>query len=186
MRQRWRRAARPIDRDRFVFVDESGANTSMTRTRARAVRGRRAVGAVPNGHWKTLTLLGAVRRKGMLAAATIAAPTDAEVFRTFVRDALVPALRPRDVVVWDNLSAHQASGVIEMIQSAGASVLPLPPYSPDFSPIEPCWSKIKQHLRTAQARTPEALGAAATHAFSTVTPQDARGWFENCGLLTVA
>jgi DDE superfamily endonuclease len=186
LRAAWQRQLRQVDHQRLVFVDESGANTSMTRTRARALRGERALGAVPNGHWKTLTLLGALRPQGIAAAATIPAPTDADVFRAFVRNALVPALRPGDLVAWDNLSPHRAAGVTAMIEEAGARVLPLPPYSPDLSPIEPCWSKVKQHLRTLEARTEGSLADAAAEAFAHITAQDARGWFEKCGLCTVA
>ena len=166
---------------KFVFVDESGANTSMTRTRGRAPRGERAEGSVPNGHWSTVTMIGALRLEGLAAAATVDAATDGPVFRSFVTDALVPALRRGDVVVWDNLSPHKAAGVAEAVESAGASLMPLPPYSPDFSPIEPMWSKVKQALRTAEARTPQALGEAAASAFASVTASDARGWFAQCG-----
>jgi hypothetical protein len=181
LRAAWWRQVRQVDVNDLVFVDESGANTAMTRTRARASPGQRAGGSVPQGHWKTLTLLGALRLRGIAAAATIAASTDADVFGVFVREALVPALCPRDVVVWDNLAPHRAAGVAEAVETAGARLLPLPPYSSDCSPIEPCWSKVKQHLRDAEARTEEALGAAALQALASVTAADARGWFEKCG-----
>ena len=176
----WRKV-RKIDVEHLVCVDESGANTAMSRTHARALKGPRAVGKVPHGHWKTLTILGALRWEGVAAAATIAAPTDAEVFRVLVRAALVPALRPDDVVVWDPLSSHQAAGVAEAVEAVGARRLPLPPYSFDLSPIEPCWSKVKQRLGTLAARTEETLGEAASAALSSVTAADAQGWFENCG-----
>ena len=153
----------------------------MTRTRGRAPRGTRVEGSVPNGHWSTLTMIGALRLEGVAAAATVDAATDGPIFRSFVTDALVPALRRGDVVVWDNLSPHKAAGVAEAVASAGASLMPLPPYSPDFSPIEPMWSKVKQGLRSAEARTPQALGAAAAGAFASVTAADARGWFGDCG-----
>ena len=130
----------------------------MTRARGRAPRGERVEGAVPNGHWSTLTMIGALRLDGLAAAATVDAATDGPIFRSFVTDALVPALRHGDVVVWDGLTPHKAAGVAEAVESAGARLLPLPPYSPDFSPIEPMWSKVKQDLRSAEARTPEALG----------------------------
>jgi transposase len=181
LRRAWWRKVRKIEVKHLVFVDETGVNTAMTRTRARAAKGKRAVGKVPQGHWKTLTVLGALRLEGVAAAATIAAPTDAEVFRVFVRQALVPALRPDDVVVWDHLSSHQAAGVAEAIQEVGARLLPLPPYSSDYSPIEPCWSKVKQRRRAVEARAEEPLGQAAAKALASVSAADAQGWFENCG-----
>jgi transposase len=175
-----RRVAR-INPKHLIFVDESGANTAMSRTRARAPRGHRAVGTLPHGHWKTMTLLGALGLKGPVAGVTVDGPTDTEVFRAFVTNALAPALHRGDVVVWDNLSAHKAAGVTRTLTNCGARLLPLPPYSPDLSPIEPEWSKVKQALRSAQARTPEALGQAVAHAFGTITAKDARGWFRKCG-----
>lgn len=181
LRRAWRREVADVDARRLVFVDESGANTAMTRTRGRAARGERVAGAVPHGHWQTLTMLGALRLEGLAAAATVPSPTDSDVFRAFVAASLVPALRGGDVVVWDNLTPHRAAGVADAVRAAGAELMPLPPYSPDFSPIEPCWSKVKEWLRAAGARTPEALGEAAGSAFAAVTADDARGWFESCG-----
>jgi transposase len=181
LRQAFRRRVARIDPKRLVFVDESGANTAMTRSRARAPRGERAVGALPHGHWKTMTLIGALRLKGPVTGVTVNGPTDTEVFRVFVTDALAPALHRGDVVVWDNLSAHKAAGVTRTLAARGARLLPLPPYSPDLSPIEPEWSKVKQVLRSAEARTPQALGEATARAFAAITAKDARGWFANCG-----
>jgi transposase len=180
-RRRWAAEAKQVPAKKLVFVDESGANTAMTRSRGRAPRGERVAGAVPNGHWSTLTMIGALRLEGLAAAATVDAATDGPIFRSFVTEALVPALRRGDVVVWDNLSPHKAAGVAEAVEAAGATLMPLPPYSPDFSPIEPMWSKVKQDLRSAEARTPEALGDAAARAFASVTAADARGWFGECG-----
>jgi len=153
----------------------------MTRARGRAPRGERVAGAVPNSHWSTVTMIGALRLEGVAAAATVDAATDAPIFRSFVTDALVPALRRGDVVAWDGLAPHKAAGVEEAVRAAGATLLPLPPYSPDLSPIEPMWSKVKQALRGAEARTPDALGEAAADAFASVTADDARGWFGQCG-----
>jgi transposase len=181
LRREWAEGAKDVPAKKLVFVDESGANTSMTRARGRAPRGERVPGAVPNGHWSTLTMIGALRLEGLAAAATVDAATDGPIFRSFVTNALVPALRRGDVVVWDNLSPHKAAGVAEAVEAAGASLMPLPPYSPDFSPIEPMWSKVKQDLRGAEARTPTALGEAAADAFASVTAADARGWFGDCG-----
>ncbi|HEX2971857.1 MAG TPA: transposase, partial [Tepidisphaeraceae bacterium] len=102
-------------------------------------------------------------------------------FGAFVMHALVPALRKKDVVVWDNLQPHRAAGLQQALASAHASLLPLPPYSPDFSPMEPCWSKVKQHLRAVEPRSPETLGTAVADAFASVTPVNIRGWFRHCG-----
>jgi transposase len=153
----------------------------MTRARGRAPPGERVAGAVPNGHWSTLTMIGALRLEGLAAAATVDAATDGPIFLSFVTGGLVPALRHGDVVVWDGLSPHRAAGVAEAVEAAGARLMPLPPYSPDFAPIEPMWSKVKQKLRDTEARTPDALGAAAADAFASVTAADARGWFGQCG-----
>ena len=181
LREAFRRRVQKINPRKLVFVDESGANTALTPSRGRAASGQRVVGAVPHGHWKVLTMLGALRLDGPVAEATVEAPTDAEVFRVFVKESLAPALHPGDLVVWDNLSPHRASGVLDAIQARQATVLPLPPYSPDFSPIEPGWSKVKQAMRRAEARTPERLGEAAGAAFASITPADTRGWFRKCG-----
>ena len=176
----WWRRARDTDPARFVFVDESGANTAMARLYGRAPPGERVPGAVPH-RWQTLTMLGALRLEGVAAALTVDAATDADVFRAFVDSALVPSLRCGDVVAWDRLSAHGAADAGPAIEAAGAELRPLPPYSPDLSPIEPMWSKVKQALRDVAARTTRALGDAAADAFASVTADDARGWFEKCG-----
>ena len=164
-----------------VVVDESYATTQMTRLRGRAARGVRVVGRVPQGHWKLLTILAAVTAHGVLAAATVDAATDADVFMTFVRCALVPALRPGQVVVMDNLAAHKVAGVRRLIEAAGCRLVFLPPYSPDFSPIEQMWSKLKQALRTTGARAVAALGEAIDAALATITAADCQGYFRHCG-----
>ena len=170
-----------MDPEKLVFADESGANTAMTRSRGRAPVGERAEGVVPQGHWKLLTMLGALRLEGPVAEATIESATDAEVFRLFVTASLAPALRRGDVVVWDNLPAHVAAKVGDVLEARGVSLLPLPPYSPDLSPIEPAWSKVKQALRAAEARDPATLAQAAGIAFASITPSDTHGWFGKCG-----
>ena len=153
----------------------------MTRRYGRAPKGERVPGAVPLGHWEVTTLIGALARDGVRAQFTVNAATDTEIFETFVAQLLVPGLRPGDVVIWDHLPAHGSADVSAGLEAAQARLLPLPPYSPDFNPIEQCWSKMKEHLRAAQARTGEALQAAITAAFAAVTPQDAVGWFGHCG-----
>lgn len=181
LRGHFKKRVGKIEPEKLVFVDESGINTSMTRTRARAEGGKRAQGSAPAGHWTNLTMLGAIRLEGMTAAATIDASTDTDVFGVFVRESLAPALHPGDVVVWDNLAPHKADECRAVIERSKAELLSLPPYSPDLSPIEPCWSKIKQHVRSIGPRSVQALGQAASDAFASVTAEDARGWFRKCG-----
>lgn len=164
-----------------VVIDESYATTQFTRLRGRGPRGQRVIERVPHGHWKTLTMLGAITVEGVLAAATIDQATNAEVFATFVRDALVPALRPGMVVVMDNLAAHKVAGIAELIEGAGCRVEYLPPYSPDLSPIEPVWSKVKQLLRTEEAREVPRLREVIGEAFGRVTPADCYNCFADCG-----
>jgi transposase len=165
----------------WVFLDEFGAATNMCRTHARAPRGERAVAKVPRGHWRVLATVAAMTVGGMLAAATVDAAVDGDVFRAFVRDGLVPALRPGQVVVMDNLSSHVVAGVRAMIEAAGCRVLYLPPYSPDLNPIENAISKMKARLRKAAARTVAALGHAVRAAAGSVTASDAAGFFRHCG-----
>ena len=164
-----------------MFLDESGAQTSMTRPRGRAPKGQRVVAKVPGGHWKVVTVIGAVRTSGPFAAATLVGATDSDVFRTYVREVLAPQLRGGDVVVMDNLSPHKAPGVREAIEAAGATLRYLPPYSPDFNPIEPMWSKVKGVLRSLAARSVETLHEAVGTALATVTPADCVGFFRHCG-----
>jgi transposase len=170
-----------VDPARLVFLDESGAQTSMTRTRGRAPRGQRVVAKVPGGHWKVVTMISAVRTSGPFAAASIVGATDSDVFRTYVREILTPQLRPGDVVVMDNLTPHKASGVREAIEAAGAALRYLPPYSPDFNPIENLWSKVRGKLRSLAARGIDTLHDAIADALTTVTPADCVGFFRHCG-----
>jgi transposase len=167
-----------------VFLDESGAQTNMARLRGRCDKGARLVARQPHGHWKTTTMISAIRVDGPCAPFVVEGAVDAEVFRTYVARVLVPALREGDVVVMDNLQPHKASGVREMIEAAGARVLYLPPYSPDFNPIEAMWSKVKQRLRSIAARTVDALFDAVGVAIDTVTAADCLGFFRGCGYAT--
>jgi transposase len=189
-RAAWRAevAAGRLDPTRLIFVDESGIDTRMTRHFARAKRGERASGAVPFGRWRRLTLvgalgLGALGLGGLIAAMSVAAPTDTAVFRAFVEQVLAPALRDRPgaLVVMDNLAPHKATIVHEAIRAAGLEPRLLPRYSPDLNPIEPCWSKIKTLLRARQARSLDDLDRELPAVLATVTPGDARGWFRLCG-----
>lgn len=166
---------------RFKFVDESGVNIAMTRLFGRAERGQRVSDAVPKNHGSNVTLLGSLSCQGLDAVMTIDGPTDTAVFRAYVTEVLVPTLVPGDVVVMDNLGAHKVKGIRDAIEAAGATLLYLPPYSPDWSPIEPCWSKLKTFLRAAKARTRDALDAALKQAIEMITAADARNWFAHCG-----
>jgi transposase len=142
---------------RLVFIDETVSHVAMTRTHARAPRGRRAVGRVPRNRGTVTTVIGAIAARGVTALMTVEGGTSGAVFLRFVRDHLCPTLRRGDVVVMDNLGAHHATGVREAIEAVGASVVYMPPYSPDLNPIELCWSKLKSVLRTLGARTRKTL-----------------------------
>jgi transposase len=161
----------------LIFLDETGVTTSMTRLYARCRGGRRIAEANPGGHWKTVTLLGAMRLGGMFAPMTVEAATDAEIFLAYVDRVLAPELKPGDLVVMDNLSSHKVHGIRQRIEEAGADLLYLPPYSPDLNPIEKAWSKLKQSLRAAKARTPDQLQKAVAYALKSITPNDAAAWF---------
>ncbi len=171
--------------DKLVFVDESGARTNMTRLYGWGPVGERVVDPVPHGHWKTCTMLAAVRLSGPLAAVTVDAAVNADAFLVWTRDVLVPCLRAGDVVVMDNLPAHKVPGVAEAVEQAGATLRYLPPYSPDYNPIENMWSKVKSHLRAVAARTFDALGHAIDSALAAVTPEDCRGFFANSGYIAL-
>ena len=164
-----------------MFVDESGVSTAMARRYARAPAGARAVGVVPAGHWRQLTILGGLSLEGLVACMSIEAATDRDVFHAFVAHVLVPALKPGQVVVLDNLSSHKPPAVRALIEGAGCTLLYLPPYSPDFNPIEQTFSKDKGLLRTAEASTRGALVGAMGAALSAVSAQDAAGFFGHCG-----
>lgn len=153
----------------------------MTRLRGRALRGQRVRAKAPAGHWRSTTMLAALRLDGSTAAMAIEAATDTEVFRAYVAQVLCPSLRPGDIVIMDNLSPHKSEPTLALIEAVGASVLFLPAYSPDFNPIEKMWSKVKESLRSAEARTHEALVAAIAAALDCVTAQDALHWFASCG-----
>lgn len=163
-----------------MFLDESGATTQMTRNYGRAPRGERVVEGTPNSHWHTLTMLAALTREGLQAPMTIESPTDGDVFLAYLEQVLCPRLRSGQVVIMDNLAAHKVAGVRQLVETTGARLLYLPPYSPDFNPIEQAWSKIKQFLRSAKARTVEALEQAIAEALAAITPENASAWFSHC------
>ena len=170
----------------MIFLDESGVTTQMTRGYARASGGRRVHEATPGGHWKILTILSALSLGGLLATMTIEQATHGDIFLAYIEQVLGPKLRPGDVVVMDNLSAHKVAGVEELIQAAGAELLYLPPYSPDLNPIEKAWAKLKQLLRTAKARTAEALDQAIAELLPQITPENAQAWFRHSGITYIS
>jgi transposase len=180
-RAAWRTAIAERDPGTLVFVDETGTNLAMTRRYGRAKRGARVVGQVPRNPGPNVTLLAAMDREGLLGELTLTGATDGDAFEAYVTRVLVPHLWPGDLVIWDNLSAHKRARARIWVESAGAQVLFLPPYSPDFNPIELAFSKLKAALRRAGARTRAELDQAITAALGTITSQDAQAWFAHCG-----
>jgi transposase len=172
-RQAYQQKVSTIEDWQWVFVDETWFNTVMSRYWGWAEKGARVPEAIPAGHWRSFTLLGAITPAGLLATMTIEAATDSDIFQAFVDQVLCPRLRPGQIVVMDNLAAHKAAAVRQSIEAAGASLLYLPPYSPDLNPIEKCWSKVKQILRSLKARTVEALEAAMTLALASISEKNA-------------
>lgn len=167
-----------------MFIDESGAKSNLVRLRWRSPVGQRLVAKVPGGHWKTRTLISAIGLRGVFAPAVFDNSTDRDVFLAYIQQVLSPQLRCGDIVIMDNLSPHKMPGVKEIIEAVGATTLYLPPYSPDFNPIENMWSKLKTHLRSAAARTFDALCDAVAEGLGTITTADCRGYFQNCGYAT--
>jgi transposase len=167
-----------LDPRRLVFVDECGANTAMTRTYGRAPVGQRVYATVP-GRWESITLTCGLRLSGVTAALAFPGATNTDVFETYVEEVLVPELKPGDVVIWDNLKPHESEQAIEAVEAAGARVVPLPPWSPDLTPIEEMVSKVKGSLRSAAARTKEAVYAAFGSALHDVTADNIAGWFQH-------
>ena len=153
----------------------------MARLRGRAARGARCRAGVPHGHWKTTTFTAGLRLDGLSAPMLLDGPMDGDAFRAYVTHVLVPELTPGDIVVMDNLPAHKVSGVRDAIEAAGASLLYLPPYSPDFNPIEMLFSKLKAILRKAAARTIDNLWQVIAEAIDDFTPTECRNYFAASG-----
>ena len=170
-----------MDLEKLVFIDESGAKTNMTRLYGRAKEGQRAVDDTPSGHWCTTTMISSVRLNGSTACMVVDGATTQDIFKAYVEKILLPTLQPGDIVVLDNLSSHKNQEIRDLIESVGAELWFLPPYSPDLNPIEKMWSKVKAILRTLKARTEQALIAAIAKALEQVTASDAKGWFKSCG-----
>jgi len=182
-RAAFRATVAPLDQSRFIFVDETSTSLAMTRAYARAPRGQRAVGAVPRNHGQKVSVSGALGWRGMVAALRVEGAVDTAVFEVFVRQVLLPALRPGDTVLLDNLHVPHASCIEQAVRAAHGQVIFLPSYSPDFSPIEPCGSKVKTFLRGVAARTRRRFEAALRTALPSLRPEDIRGWFTHCGYL---
>jgi transposase len=170
-----------IDPRKLIFIDETWAKTNMTRLRGRAPRGERLVAKVPHGHWSTTTLIGALGIDGVRCSTLVDGPINADIFQAFVEQVLCPCLKPGDIVVMDNLSSHTGMNIRVAIEKVGASLVYLPPYSPDYSPIEPAFSKIKQLLRGLAARTKDSLWKSMQAILDAVTPADALAFFAHCG-----
>jgi len=176
-RARWHEELAAEPTAHLVFVDESGANTKLTRLRGRAPGGQRLRARIPHGHYQTSTLISGIRLEGPCAPWLFEGPMNGEMFLAWVRQGLAPALRAGEVVILDNLATHKIRGVREALEAAGARLRYLPPYSPDFNPIEPMWSKIKQILRGHAPRTDEQLLRAAKEAFQSISAADCEGFF---------
>ena len=180
-REAWFDLQPELDPEKLVFLDETGATTKMARLRGRSPRGERCRAAVPHGHWKTTTLVAALRLDGLAAPMVIDGAMNGEAFTAYAETLLAPTLRPGDIVIMDNLPAHKVSGARAAIERTGARLLFLPPYSPDFDPIEQAIVKIKALLRKAAARTVEALDAAIAAALDAFTPDECANYFTNSG-----
>lgn len=165
----------------LVFVDESGANRALCPRYGWAPRGERACGQAPRNRGPNTSLLAAMDARGLLASMTVEGSTNKEVFLTYLENVLCPRLRAGQVVIMDNLSVHKNEAVRQKIEACGCRLVFLPAYSPDFSPIENAFSKLKGFLRKAKARTQEALEATIAAGLATITSSDARGWFNHCG-----
>jgi transposase len=182
-RASWREQIKELDAKRLVVLDECGSNIALTPRYARAHKGHRARGSVPRNRGKNTTLLASLSLEGIGASMIIEGAANATAFEAYLHHLLVPSLRPGQIVVMDNLSVHKGARVRQLIEDKGCQLLFLPAYSPDLSPIEETFSKIKAYLRRAGARTHEALEEAICQALQTVTSQDAHGRFRHCGYL---
>ena len=180
-REAWFESQPELDPARLVFIDETWTATNMARSRGRCARGARLRSGVPHGHWKTTTLVAGLRLSGIAAPFVIEGPINREAFQAYVDRVLVPDLAPGDIVVLDNLSSHKGPDVRAAIEAAGARLLYLPPYSPDFNPIEMAFSKLKALLRKASERTVAGLWAAIGTLVDAVRPDECANYFAAAG-----
>lgn len=180
-RRAWFKGQPDLDPERLVFIDETGASTKMARLRGRSKRGTRCRSPIPHGHWKTTTFTGALRMTGLTAPMVLDGPMTGEWFAAYAQQVLAPTLRPGDIVILDNLPAHKVAAASEAIEAVGARMLFLPPYSPDFNPIENAFSKLKSILRKAAARTVPELWDAIRDALPSFTPNECTNYFIAAG-----
>jgi transposase len=170
-----------LDPERLVFIDETGASTKMARLYGRSPRGQRCRAPVPHGHWETTTFTGALRLQGLVAPMLLDGPMNAAAFLAYVEQVLVPTLSAGDIVVMDNLPAHKPAGVRRAIEATGALLLYLPPYSPDFNPIEMAFAKLKAMLKKIAARTVPELWQAIAESLGSFAPAECRNYFTAAG-----
>ncbi len=180
-RTAWRDDAAGLDPADLIFIDETSTHTALTRRRARAPRGERAVGRIPRNHGPNVTLLAALTPQGIGPALILPGAVDSAAFAVYAERVLAPRLRPGQVVVLDNLSAHKSADARRAVEAAGGRLLFLPPYSPDFNPIELAFAKVKARLRAAAERTHDGLVVATASAIDAITAADARAFYAHCG-----
>jgi transposase len=180
-RQEFQEAKPNMPVDKLIFIDESGINTGMVRTYGRAPIGKRVEGDKPRNKGSNISLVGALGLSGITAIMMLKGAVDGEAFKQFIEDLLAPTLRPGDIVLMDNLNTHKGEEIEKIIHSTGAKLKYLPRYSPDFSPLENCWSKLKELLRKMAARTVETLEESVKNALDKITEKDVKGWFKHCG-----
>jgi transposase len=180
-RQEWFEGQIDLDPERLVFIDETWASTNMARRHGRAPKGKRLRAGIPQGHWKTTTFVAGLRLTGLMATMVLDGPINREAFQAYVEQVLVRELRPGDVVIMDNLSSHKGAAIRQAIEAAGASLIFLPPYSPDFNPIENAFAKLKALLRAAAERTVEALWTTIGSLIDRFTPDECANYFAAAG-----
>src|SRR5471030_2517368 len=184
-RRRWRSWQASLDPRRLVFIDETWIKTNMTPLRGWGLKAKRLRGFAPHGHWRTMTFLGALRCDQLTAPCVFDGPINGQCFRAYVEQQLVPALKPGDIVIMDNLGSHKSAAVRQIIRAAGARLWFLPPYSPDLNPIEQAFSKIKHWMRIAQKRTIEDLWRHIGSLVSTIEARECSNYFANAGYASI-
>ena len=180
-RAEWQAEMMGLDSRRLVFIDETWVKTNMCRRYGRSLRGERLVAKVPHGHWKTTTFIAALRSDGLTVPTVVDGAVDGSIFLAYVCQQLVPTLHPGDIVVMDNLQSHKVAGVRQAIAAAGASVVYLPPYSPDFNPIEQVFAKVKSILRKKAERTVEGLWSLLGQVIDEFSAEECLRYFCHCG-----